>query len=77
MKRIVIEKGKSVIVNNVFCIFSQDTTPFTSSTGIDSFGTPYLFPYTNSAEYITNPMCLTGDTLITLADKTTKRIDQM
>ena len=77
MKRIFIEKGKSVIVNNVFCIYSQDTTAPTSHTGMDTFGAPYLFPYSNSAEYITNPMCLTGDTLITLADKTTKRIDQM
>ena len=77
MKRIIIEKGKSVIVNNVFCIYSQDTTGPTSYTGMDTFGTPCLFPYSNSAEYITNPMCLTGDTLITLADKTTKRIDQM
>lgn len=77
MKRIFIEKGKSVIVNNVFCISSQDTSAPTSYTGMEYFGTPYLFPYSNSAEYITNPICLTGDTLITLADKTTKRIDQM
>ncbi|MCI7206358.1 MAG: hypothetical protein MSA15_10265 [Clostridium sp.] len=76
-KSIYIEKGKSVTVNNVFCISSQYTSAPTSYTGMDTFGTPYLFPYSNSAEYITNPICLTGDTLITLADKTTKRIDQM
>lgn len=78
MKSIAIEKGESVTVNNVFCISAQDTTYPRSYTGMANFGSSqYLFPYSDSAEYITDPVCLTGDTLITLADKTTKRIDQM
>ena len=79
MKSIVINKGESVILNNVLVISTanQDTTFPTSYTGLMDLAGGYMLPYTDSAEYTANPTCLTGDTLITLADKTTKRIDQM
>ena len=75
-KEITVNKGESVMVDNVLVI-GTNSTGYLEIIDIVSLQTLYLFPYSDSAEYIADPMCLTGDTLITLADKTTKRIDQM
>lgn len=76
MKEISVNKGESVMVDNVLAI-SGNSTMAEKTIDIVSLQSPYSYPYSDSAEYIANPYCLTGDTFITLADKTTKRIDQM
>lgn len=77
IKEINVNKGESVIVDNVFAIDAMQCTAFDKIIGMTSLGTPYFFPYSDSAEFIADPFCLTGDTFITLADNTTKRIDQI
>lgn len=76
MKKIFVNKGESVMVDNVLAIDRQSTMPI-NVIDILSTESSFFFPYSDSAEYICNPLCLTGDTFITLADKTTKRIDQI
>lgn len=77
IKEIRVNKGKSVMVDNVLAIDTNLSTMAEKTIDMLSFGSSYLFPYSDSAEFMSNPRCLTGDTFITLADKTTKRIDQI
>ena len=77
IKKINVNKGESVMVDNVIAIDSVRSTTSDKTIDMVTFQSPYWFPYSDSAEFIADPYCLTGDTFITLADKTTKRIDQM
>jgi len=76
MTKIEVAKGETITVRNVLAISDTSTSP-DATTGMLTGAYAYWIPYTDSASFYANPQCLTGDTLITLSDGTSKRIDLM